>query len=362
MSNSKSVRASCLCGKSTFELTLSPESLPLQTNVCHCNPCRHVSGALFVTYARLPDDFKPPRDIVSRLKVYKTSAHLTRFFCPDCGTHMLVVNEQKGYWRVASGCLEQADGIIQPMWHIYIEDTKDGGLSDWLPEINGKILPRYRETIGSDEVPPGWSLSTSSAKPSPSDKLYAHCACKGVEFFISRPSAKSEETQGPWPDALIPFNSDAPHPPNTEPWWLRADKQKFLASTCTCDSCRLATGHEVHQWSFVPTSDISLMRDGSQPFIPKFGTLTSFESSDDVVRRFCSECGATVFWHGNSRPSLIDVAVGLYAAPEGARAESWLEWSTNRVSYREDSTQRAEAFTTAFEAGMKGFGKRKAPE
>src|SRR5271170_5257517 len=35
-------------------------------------------------------------------------------------------------------------------------------------------------------------------------------------------------------------------------------------------------------------------------------------------------------------PELIDVSVSLLRAKEGSRAESWLSWWTERVSFRED--------------------------
>jgi hypothetical protein len=44
-----------------------------------------------------------------------------------------------------------------------------------------------------------------------------------------------------------------------------------------------------------------------------------------------------VFWHDKWRPDIIDVSVGLLDAPEGARAENWLEWWKDRVSFVEDA-------------------------
>lgn len=70
--------------------------------------------------------------------------------------------------------------------------------------------------------------------------------------------------------------------------------------------------------------------------LPK-GVLTSYSSSPGVVRDFCSGCGATVFWHDGIRPDLVDVSVGLLRAEEGARAESWLKWWTDRVSFEEET-------------------------
>ena len=50
--------------------------------------------------------------------------------------------------------------------------------------------------------------------------------------------------------------------------------------------------------------------------------------SGSVVRYHRGTCGASVFFTTDARTDLIDVAVDLMDAPEGARAESWLEFWT----------------------------------
>lgn len=55
---------------------------------------------------------------------------------------------------------------------------------------------------------------------------------------------------------------------------------------------------------------------------------------------------------------LLDVAVGLLAAPEGARAESWLEWRTERVSFPEDTVGRARSLIEGLENGLRDFRER----
>ena len=72
------------------------------------------------------------------------------------------------------------------------------------------------------------------------------------------------------------------------------------------------------------------------------GTLKQYESSKGVYRYFCGTCGATVFWRSDRRSEeLIDVAVGLFDASSGVRAEEVLEWATERVSYHEDAQNKA---------------------
>lgn len=235
----ETIRASCLCGKSSYGLTLLRDHLPLSTNICHCNICRHVSGVLCATYASVPEDVALPD--MSNMKAYKTSDRLTRYFCSSCGTHMLVRTAGEKAWNLASGTLEKADGVIKLADHIYIEDTADGGSSDWLPSIAGETLPRYKAATGSEQPAPGWHKPSTRTTSAGSERLHAHCQCKGVNMYISHASTASAETQGPYPDVLLPFYVEE-RPPPTDPWWLRDKMQKYLGGVCTCDSCRLATG------------------------------------------------------------------------------------------------------------------------
>lgn len=350
----QTVKASCLCGKSSYDLSFAKGSLPLATNVCHCGICRRISGVLCVTYAKTPEGTKLPD--MTLLRGYKTSNRLTRYFCATCGTHMLVHVEGTEMWATATGTLAKADGIIKLVQHTHLEDTKDGGFSDWLPKMGDRTLTRCKGAPGTENIELGWRDKSVPSSITPTGRLHAHCQCNGVSFFIQKASPKSAETQGPYPDALLPYFVED-RPPPTEPWWLRDNQRKFLASNCTCDSCRLATGFEFQQWAFVPTADISLSADGSVPFAREFGTLQAYRSRDDVTRRFCGTCGATVFWDGDVRPGLIDVSVGMLDAEEGVRAETWLEWSTSRLSYREDSIKRAKEITEAVEAGLEKSSK-----
>jgi hypothetical protein len=125
---------------------------------------------------------------------------------------------------------------------------------------------------------------------------------------------------------------------------------------------------EITAWAFVPAIDISLDAAGliplpaiaSQTPNAAFGTLQTYASSANVTRSFCSTCGAIVFWSKAelSETSLLDVAVGLLAADEGARAEGWLEWWTERFSWREDAVERAGGIVEGIEAGLMEFGER----
>ncbi|KAI7513807.1 hypothetical protein KC347_g1156 [Hortaea werneckii] len=140
---------------------------------------------------------------------------------------------------------------------------------------------------------------------------------------------------------MIPEHETVQKPPPAA-WWLRGNGTRYLAGLCTCDSCRLAAGMEWVQWAFIPTATISLDPSGRNPFPSeapfRFGTLNHYRSSEQATRYFC------------------DVAVGLLDAAEGARAEDWLEWRTERVSYREDAVPRAASLIYGLEKGLKAYG------
>lgn len=271
---------------------------------------------------------------------------------------MYLEYQHDGHFEVATGAIDKSDGIVEFRRHMWIGDTHDGGASEWITTVSGGTIERWHEEPHhSAEVPHGWTSATAAdALPTMNskEKLRAHCHCGGVEFFITRPTQQSLEAVSPWPDLLVPFDTSnpvIPDNPRNEPWWLRSNNTRYLAGTCACNSCRQATGFEFVEWAFVPAANI-VLADG-QPFKREFGSLKAYRSSADVTRRFCGGCGASVFWDGDFRPTLIDVAVGLLDAPTGARAEEWLEWETNRVSFREFAHNNA--LIDGLEEGMRSW-------
>lgn len=84
------------------------------------------------------------------------------------------------------------------------------------------------------------------------------------------------------------------------------------------------------------------------------GTLKRYENVEGIWRDFCGTCGATCFWHSDERPDLIDVSVGLLEADTGARAEDWLDWCTERVSFEEHAQNRS--LVSNLRKGLKAWG------
>ena len=322
---------------------------------------------MHLCFAGLPPSYSPSPDLLTKLVPYQFSERLTYYFCAICGTHMLgyvphgAQDSTKGEsWDIFTGTLEAPLPPMTFRSHEFIADTLDGGFADFLPTVNDEHIPRFAQSAtSSEQLPTHWSSPARRQVTAPlSDRLHCHCKCGGVEFWIARPSERSYHATSDWPDMIIPHHSKMRRD-NPSPWWLRDDGKKFLAGVCACNSCRLDTGMEWIEWTFIPAVDISLDLEGDIPFSLPFGTLQAYESSPGITRYHCGACGASAFFHSTARTGLLDVAAGLSDAPEGARAETWLEWRTERLSYREDAIDRAKDLTLALEHGLLEFGQRK---
>ncbi len=335
MSESKDIQTihfSCFCRQVTGSFKARPHSLPLSLTLCHCYTCRHQSGQLCITNASLPTGTE--FEVKGPLECYKASEALSRFFCKNCGANVYL-EDTDAKKEICTGLLEKADGVLRLDYHIFVADTKDGGLSDWVPGVDA--WEGFSEV--SKKVDAGRKGDSKKASSDKDQESHAHCHCKGVSFKITRPDESYANTTAPGDAA----------------WWLRENGTKYLGGTCACNDCRLASGFDIQTWAFVPKTKISQL-DG-KPLDFSAGTLKRYDSSEGVYREFCSKCGATVFWHSDSRPGVIDVSAGLLDAEEGARAESWLDWKTESVSFEEEAQNKD--LIQKLSAGLKRWGEIK---
>ncbi|KAI1648827.1 Mss4-like protein [Daldinia loculata] len=391
MSRNVEVVISCLCGaaKQTVVLhTNESTSGPLGVDLCHCYDCRHSSGLLCVSYAPIqvppslnglvayPDESAQPSATTPR-----------RYFCNTCGCHVFrnsAVSGEKSdqSWKVTTGTIiervgaddelaevddEKEDPLLRYTRHINTDSTKDGGLSPFIKLVEGTESPK-KSQITDDRGGDG------------KDILEAHCHCKTVRFYITRPDASSRLPWSGFSDLIVPAATsprEARDNPRDEKWWLRpqskdsTDLTRYMAGTCACRSCRLAAGFEIQTWAFVPRSNIFFLPPASSspssslspspsssdalpldfPALQQaYSPLRTYESSPGVFREFCRRCGASVFWHDRWRPDLIDVSVGLLGADEGARAESWSDWWRGRVSFQEDAENGRERYVNSLKS------------
>lgn len=247
-------------------------------------------------------------------------------------------NEKYGPAIVYSGVLQDINkDIVTYERQIFIGDTKDGGASNWIVESDGVHGLRYKYGYTppeSEKVSLGWRCEEKSASAggnSANAMIGASCHCRGVEFYITRPDEKSADPA---------LTTQSTHSKGA--WWLSGPKQdKYTASCCACDSCRLSAGAEFVCWAFVPRHNIR-MPDGSEFDIEAFETLKMYKSSEKATWWFCGRCGANCFLVlEEARPNVLDVAAGLlWSAAEGARAEDWLVWEPKRFNRVDDGGGR----------------------
>ncbi|GKT86093.1 DUF636 domain protein (glutathione-dependent formaldehyde-activating enzyme) [Colletotrichum tofieldiae] len=346
-----SIDMSCLCGAVAQQVkSRRSDSEINEISISHSVIDRHATGILCVSYYPIEEPH-----FSGCTAEYTGPDEYTRYFCRKCGCHVFRRKAMGGQavWEAATGVLigstnDNADDDAHYTKHTSVSDTKDGGISVWLPEIDGRMLDVAQNTNRSTEGQPNSALPPLSPLV-PTNALPSSCTCGTVSFHITRPNERSYLPHSGFPDlqyAACKHSGDFMKNPDRVKWWIRADGTKYLAGTCACRSCRLISGFEIQTWAFVPRENIFFHvtgADGQPTIFPldfsmlQSGVLQTYESSPGVLREFCGTCGATVFWHDIWRPGVIDVSVGLLHAEEGARAETWLDWWTERCSFEEEA-------------------------
>lgn len=328
--------ATCLCGDVALSVQLDPSTDHTQLQLCHCHSCRAVTGILCTSYYLMQDE----PSALEGLREYRESPYVSRFLCKTCGSHVLARVQPSGQYLVATGVLVAGDiPPVKSVQHWQVKDTRDGGLSTFLPgwpssDSGCRLKVLSGQQDNATEFESEMAVDHPSKAPS---QLQARCHCGGIEFYITPPDASSSQARSPFADLLVPYHSGSGANPEDVKWWLRDGNSKYLAGTCTCQSCRLGCGFPIQTWAFVPKSNI-FNADGS-PLAFESKTMRRYSSSPGVYREACEVCGANAFWHCDERPELIDVSVGLLRG-DGARVMSLLDWAPDRVSFAEMAAQK----------------------
>ena len=323
-------RISCMCGIAAQEITLGPSLDHWSLNLCHCTTCRTITGELCSSYYPLQSPPTQPEGLVE----YQHSDCAARYFCRTCGAHVFAYVKPTGQYFVAAGLLERPPET-KSIRHWGTGDTGDGGLA---AVCHAEVAYPTDSCWLRASLDPSQQAHESRPKRSAAQnrrELPVQCFCTGIDLRITPPDASSTEASSPWPDLLVPYHCKSSANATDAKWWLRdgGATTRYLAGCCACRTCRLASGFPIQSWAFVPISNIR-KADGS-PHPLGTGTMQRYESSPGVYREFCRRCGATVFWHCDERPRVLDVSVGLLQADSGAMAEEWVAWATGRVSFEE---------------------------
>ena len=123
------------------------------------------------------------------LKGYRVSPDIVRYFCDRCSAKMFMCKNETD-WYVSGGVLEKTEGIVKLGHHVHVAETKDGGIADQLPTVDGVDLPRYSAGKGSEELPMGWRSDSLKSKQElkGTDCLNAYCQCGAIKIYITRPN------------------------------------------------------------------------------------------------------------------------------------------------------------------------------
>lgn len=349
-SPSQVLHFACLCEENWGHIRFSSPDTPRIGSICHCYDCRHTTGGLCSSVmSTSTTPFTIEYEGPGRRKLFSLWPALTAIvFCCHCGSTLSWENETEDL-AICTGILTDPKGTVDFQIQCCALETGDGGASVWLDLRKQDLCP----------ITKGLKSIEQQAMSPPREEPFtqAFCRCRSIRFQIAHPSVASISPSSPYSDLIVPYHSGPSTNPADEKWWLRANGTRYFAGTCACRSCRLASGNDIQAWAFVPKVDIRKL-DG-EPFDFSLPQLKQYESSKGVYRRFCSGCGATVFWHDEERPELIDVAVGLLDAGGGARAEELLEWATERVSFQEDAQNKD--LIAKVGQGIRAWAKSKAP-
>ena len=131
-------RGRCFCGQVRYELA----GEPIFACHCHCESCRHASGAAFVTWV----SFGAGALVLTSgtITEHRSSPGVRRGHCAACGTTLTYSWEQRPEEiDIAVASLDDATGI-EPEAHIWVQDK-----APWLTVNDG--LPQYRTTVSAGE-------------------------------------------------------------------------------------------------------------------------------------------------------------------------------------------------------------------
>lgn len=122
------VTGGCFCGAIRYRGTVAPRS----SVICHCQTCRHVTGALLVPWVTFPrKDFSFVSGAPARLE---SSSAVVRTFCSACGTALTYESARSDDEIDVTTCTLDDPNAFPPTHHCWVShDLSWFNLRDDLP-------------------------------------------------------------------------------------------------------------------------------------------------------------------------------------------------------------------------------------
>lgn len=108
------MRGSCLCRSIEYEAT----QLDSAIEHCSCQTCRKAHAAAFNSAAAVKHEHFRWLKGENMLKSYESSPGKRRFFCSNCGTHLVAQREGRGYLILRVATLDEDPGVT-PQFQIW---------------------------------------------------------------------------------------------------------------------------------------------------------------------------------------------------------------------------------------------------
>jgi len=121
----------CHCGAIRYRV----DGAPNWSSLCHCSDCRRHAGAPMVGWSAYPAAALIV--LQGSPKIYASSEHGRRHFCPDCGTGLFYFNEVAlpGIADIQTATLDNP-AAVAPQIHVQVAER-----IDWMADAHE--LPKF---------------------------------------------------------------------------------------------------------------------------------------------------------------------------------------------------------------------------
>lgn len=109
---------SCLCGQVAYEADARIDVLIH----CHCETCRKAHGAAFSSLSAVPRERFRWTKGEAMVKAFESSPGKRRWFCSECGSHIVAERRESGHIMLRLGCLDTPI-TVERQFHIWRSDA-----------------------------------------------------------------------------------------------------------------------------------------------------------------------------------------------------------------------------------------------